>query len=65
MAFALQLPLGMLMDEWPQLNHAGFFLGTGLTLTGAVLSPLVLFVMVCNIADSKCDILPHNMKFYV
>ena len=36
MAFALQLPIGMLMDEWPQLNRAGFFLGTGLTFSAAV-----------------------------
>lgn len=38
MAFAFQLPIGMLMDEWPQLNRAGFFLGTGLTFAGAVLA---------------------------
>ena len=40
MAFALQLPIGVLMDGWPSLNRAGFFLGTGLTLAGAVLAAL-------------------------
>ena len=40
MAFALQLPIGMLMDEWPQLNRAGFFLGTGLTFSAAVFAVL-------------------------
>lgn len=40
MAFALQLPIGVLMDGWPSLNRAGFFLGTGLTLVGAVLAAL-------------------------
>ena len=42
MAFALQLPLGLAMDEWPRLNRVGFFLGTGLVLSAAVLSPLGL-----------------------
>lgn len=42
MAFALQLPIGILMDGWPRLNRMGFFLGTGLTLAGAVLAALGL-----------------------
>ena len=42
MAFALQLPLGLAMDEWPRVNRAGFFLGTGLVLSAAVLAALGL-----------------------
>ena len=38
LAFALQLPLGELMDEWPGLNRGGFFAGTGLTFTAAALA---------------------------
>ena len=37
-AFALQLPIGVLMDELPRLMRGGFFIGTGLTLVAAVLS---------------------------
>ena len=37
-AFALQLPIGVLMDELPQFMRGGFFIGTGLTLVAAVLS---------------------------
>ena len=42
MAFALQLPLGLAMDEWPRFNRSGFFLGTGLVLSAAVLAALGL-----------------------
>lgn len=38
LAFALQLPLGVLMDEWPRLNRGGFFIGTGLAFAAAVLA---------------------------
>ena len=37
-AFALQLPIGVLMDELPQFMRGGFLIGTGLTLVAAVLS---------------------------
>lgn len=36
LAFALQLPLGMLMDEWPRFTRLGFFLGTGMVFAAAV-----------------------------
>jgi len=36
MAFALQLPLGLALDEWPGFNRCCFFAGTGLTLLSAV-----------------------------
>lgn len=39
-AFALQLPIGVLVDELPQFMRGGFFIGTGLTLAAAVLSAL-------------------------
>ena len=42
LAFALQLPLGLAMDEWPRFNRSGFFLGTGLVLSAAVLAALGL-----------------------
>lgn len=40
MAFALQLPLGALMDEWPRLNRGCFFMGTGLTFIATVVAAL-------------------------
>lgn len=42
MAFALQLPFGVLMDERPHLTRSVFFIGTGLTLAAAVLAALGL-----------------------
>jgi len=36
MAFALQLPIGVAMDEWPSMNRGGFFAGTGLVFAAAV-----------------------------
>ena len=36
MAFALQLPLGVVMDKWPCLNRGCFFIGTGLVFAAAV-----------------------------
>ena len=36
MAFALQLPLGMVLDAWPCLVRRGFFLGTGMVFAAAV-----------------------------
>lgn len=40
LAFTFQLPIGILLDEWPRFGRAGFFLGTGLTFAGAVLAAL-------------------------
>ena len=40
MAFALQLPMGVVMDEWPRLNRSCFFAGTGLVLAAAVAAAL-------------------------
>lgn len=42
LAFALQLPLGMLMDEWPRFTRLGFFLGTGMACAAAVAAALRL-----------------------
>lgn len=42
MAFALQLPFGVFMDELPHLMRGTFFVGTGLTLASAVLVALGL-----------------------
>ena len=42
MAFALQLPLGLAMDEWPCFNRIGFYFGTGFVLSAAVLAALGL-----------------------
>ena len=36
MAFALQLPIGIAMDEFPRLNRGCFFMGTGLTFAAAL-----------------------------
>ena len=40
LAFALQLPLGVLLDVWPRWGRGGFFLGTGLVWTASVLAML-------------------------
>ena len=42
LAFALQLPLGMLMDEWPRFTRFGFFFGTGMAFAAAVAAALGL-----------------------
>ncbi len=36
LAFALQLPLGVLMDEWPRFTRLGLFVGTGMVFAAAV-----------------------------
>ena len=40
LAFALQLPIGVLLDEWPRYGRIGFFLGTGLVLAAAIVAAL-------------------------
>ena len=40
LAFALQLPLGVLLDVWPRWGRVGFFLGTGLVCAASVLAML-------------------------
>ena len=40
LAFALQLPMGMLLDEWPRCGRGGFFAGTGLVLAAAIVAAL-------------------------
>ena len=35
LAFALQLPLGVLMDEWPRFTRLGFFIGTGMVFAAS------------------------------
>ena len=40
MAFALQLPMGMLLDEWPRCGCGGFFVGTGMVLAAAIVTAL-------------------------
>jgi len=40
MAFALQLPVGVFMDEWPNFNRLGFFFGMGMTCAAAVLAAI-------------------------
>ncbi len=37
LAFALQLPLGVLLDAWPRWGRGGFFLGTGMVWVASVL----------------------------
>ena len=37
LAFALQLPLGVLLDVWPRWGHGGFFFGTGMVWVAAEL----------------------------
>ena len=38
LAFALQLPLGVLLDVWPRWGRGGFFLGTGMIWVASVLA---------------------------
>ena len=40
MAFALQLPIGVVIDEWPVLNRGCFFAGTVLVFSAAVAAAL-------------------------
>ena len=40
LAFALQLPMGMLLDEWPRCGRSGFFAGTVLVLAAAIVAAL-------------------------
>lgn len=40
MAFALQLPMGVVMDEWPGLNRGCFFAGTVLVFAAAIAAAL-------------------------
>ena len=40
MAFALQLSMGMFLDEWPRCGCGGFFVGTGMVLAAAIVTAL-------------------------